>query len=83
MQGGGGCSWVEIFSVKGHVAGSAAVIQPMSSSPVFSFLHPSLQGSHLQGRLAAECGAVPGVALKNPTESSESKHYGSHTLTLT
>lgn len=54
MQGGGGCSWVEIFSVKGHAAGSAAVIQPMSSSPVFSFLHPSLQGSHLQGRLAAQ-----------------------------
>lgn len=45
---------MEIFSVKGHAAGSAAVIQPMSSSPVFSFLHPSLQGSHLQGRLAAQ-----------------------------
>lgn len=48
---------MEIFSVKGHIAGSAAVIQPVSSSPAspgFSFLHPSLQGSRPQGRLEAQ-----------------------------
>lgn len=44
-------------------------------------LSPGLSPAGQAG--STECGAVPGVALKNPTESSESKHYGSHTLTLT